>query len=71
MLMNITALHFFFQYCIATILQNEVTKLKSVAAAPSTEEIGSSEEDRQNLIQVVKMASVNMSLLEALFNVTH
>jgi len=52
-------------------LQNEVTKLKSVAAAPSTEEIGNSEEDRQNPIQVVKMASVNVSLMEALLNVTH
>ena len=62
---------FFFQYYVATILQNEVTKLKSVTAAPSTDEIGNSEEDRQNLIQVVKMASVNVSLLEALFNVTH
>jgi len=72
MLTNITALHFFFfQSCIATILQNEVTKLKSVATAPSTEETGNSEEDRQNLIQVVKMTSVNVSLLEALFNVTH
>jgi hypothetical protein len=54
-------------FFIATILQNEVTKLKSATAAPSTEEIGNSEEDRRNLIQVVKMASV----LEALFNVTH
>jgi len=76
MLTNITALFFFFlllllQYCIATILQNEVTKLKSVTAAPSTEEIGNSEEDRQNLIQVVKMASVDVSLLEALLNATH
>jgi len=70
MLTNITAL-LFFQYCVATILQNEVTKLKSVAATPSTEETGNSEEDRQNLIQVVKMASVNVSLLEALLNVTH
>jgi hypothetical protein len=70
MMTNIPALHFFL-YCIATILQNEVTKLKSATAAPSTEEIGNSEEDRQNLIQVVKMASVNVSLLEALFNVTH
>ena len=49
-------------------MQNEVTKLKSLTAAPSTEEIGNSEEDRQNLIQVVKMASVNVSLLEALLN---
>jgi hypothetical protein len=52
-------------------LQDEVARLKSVAAAPSTDEIVNSEEDRQNLIQVVKMTSVNMSLLEAFFSVTH
>jgi hypothetical protein len=43
----------------------------SVTAAPSTDEIVSSEEDRQNLIQVVTVTSVNVSLFEAIFNATH
>jgi hypothetical protein len=47
-----------YQYCIATILQNEVTRLKSVAATPSTDDTGNSEDDRQNLIQVVRMTLV-------------
>ncbi|XP_069702981.1 golgin subfamily A member 4-like isoform X2 [Periplaneta americana] len=35
----------------ASSLQNEVTELKSVAAAPASEDVSSSEEDRQSLIQ--------------------
>lgn len=46
---------FFHHYYIATSLQNEVTALKS-AAAPVAEGVSSSEEDRQNLIQVVGMS---------------
>jgi hypothetical protein len=45
-------------YYIATSLQNEVTRLKSVAAAPAVEDIGNSEEDRQNLIQVIEMSQM-------------
>jgi hypothetical protein len=51
------------------MLQNEVARLKSVAAAPSTEDAGNSEEDRQTLIQVVKVASVCGCLVETLFNI--
>jgi hypothetical protein len=50
-----------------------MTRLKLVAAAPAAEGIGSSEEDRQNLIQVIEMshvALVFMSVLEALIKLT-
>lgn len=60
-------------YYIATSLQNEMTRLKSVADAPVAEDISSSEEDRQNLIQVIEMSHVTlvfMSVLEAFIKLT-
>jgi hypothetical protein len=50
-----------------------MTRLKSVAAAPAAEDISSSEEDRQNLIQVIEMSHVTlvfMSVLERLIKLT-
>jgi hypothetical protein len=50
-----------------------MTRLKSVAATPAAEDIGSSEEDRQNLIQVMQvshMALVYVSMVEALIKLT-
>lgn len=50
-----------------------MTRLKSVAATPAAEDISSSEEDRQNLIQVIEMSHVTlvfMSVLEALIKLT-